>query len=318
MVKDLLIIGSGPTGLYAWKFANNLSLSGTIIEANYEVGGQANLAYPEKTIHNLPGISEIKAKDFVRNMLDDANNDNSKIELKTNTSVVEVIKVKTPDDFKFHFLVKFSDHCQATYKSILVCEGLGQYQSIRLVDDDWENIHYVVKNKEDFNNKKVVIFGGGDSAIDWAKNLSPNANVTLIHRREEFRGPIDSIKDDVEILTPFEFKEIRKTDGKKVKSIVVANNGLEKEVKFDECLVQFGAVIKPHPLKGLNLDRNDLNKIIVDLEMSTSVPGVFAAGDAVIYPTKKRNLIFGFQEAVTALSKIEMMINHKKIANKGW
>ncbi|WP_338972612.1 NAD(P)/FAD-dependent oxidoreductase [Spiroplasma endosymbiont of Panorpa germanica] len=318
MVKDLLIIGAGPTGLYAWKYANSLHLSGTIVEANYEIGGQANLAYPEKMIHNLPGIKEIKAKDFVNDLLEDANCLESKIRLKTNTSVLEIIKIKVDNDFENHFLVKFSNNVQKTYRAILVCEGLGEYQSIKLLEENWENIHYVVKDKKYFENKRVVIFGGGDSAIDWAHQFSEKSKVTLVHRRDEFRAAVQKIEGKVEILTPFEFKEIDKSENNRAKSLIIKSEEQEKRIHFDECLVQFGATIRPHTINGLNLQRNEFKKIIVNSEMESSCLGVFAAGDAVVYPTKKRNLIFGFQEVIIALSKIEMKINNKKIANKGW
>ncbi|AHI53542.1 thioredoxin reductase [Spiroplasma sabaudiense Ar-1343] len=318
MIKDLLIIGAGATGLYTWKIANSLELSGTIIEANFEVGGQANLAYPEKLIYNLPGISAIQAKDFVQNLLQDAQVETSKINLKTAVSIIEVIAIKVETDFNFHYLVKFSDKTQKTYKSIIICEGLGEYQAVRLTENNWANVHYVVNNKENFENKKVAIFGGGDSAIDWAKTLSQTAKVTLIHRRNEFRSPIDSIKDNVEILTPYEFCEIKKAEDNLIKSITIFNGKSKKEILVDEIIVQFGATIKPHPISGLEVKRNELKKIAVDENMQTSLAGVFAAGDAIFYPTKKRNLIFGFQEAVVGLSRIDLILNNKKIANKGW
>ncbi|AGR40871.1 NAD(P)/FAD-dependent oxidoreductase [Spiroplasma taiwanense] len=325
MVKDILIVGCGPTGLYAWKMAADLKLSGTVVEAKSTYGGQITSSYPEKYIHNFPAIDKILGNQAVQKMYECIKKDNN-INFFLNTIVTSINIIKPDcDEFENWFEVCFSNNTKQKFKRILFTDGFGIYKPIELTEKKYNNIIYTVKDIKSFKNQSILIFGGGDSALDWANELSSNKNlITIIHRRDEFRAKPLSLEQakskGVNFLTPYKFSEItgeKLNNAEKLKVIQVETNE-EKEICFDKVIVQFGYTIEKEKFENLNLEINKLKKIIVKSNMESSVEGIYAAGDCCHYDTKVRNLLAGFYEAMIAVVNIEKKVNKRKILNSGW
>ncbi|AHI52542.1 NAD(P)/FAD-dependent oxidoreductase [Spiroplasma culicicola] len=329
MIKDVLIIGCGPTGLYAWKMAADLNLTGTVVEANQSYGGQVVSNYPEKFIYNFPAIPKILGKEGMDQMYETIKKDEDMIETKFNTRITKIVAIQPDEDvelFENWFRVSFSDETEHLYKRIVFTDGIGIYTPIRLCDKNYQNVCYSVKDTNQYKDKDVVIFGGGDSAIDWANDLAPIAkSITIVHRRDEFRAKPGNItfaeKNGVKFLTPYLFDSITEEDGeiaKKLKLVHPEDESKSVEIEFDHIIVQFGQTIKKELLGLLEFDTNKLNKIIVNYHMESSVKGIYAAGDCCWYETKIRNLISGFYEAMHAIINIEKAVHARKILNNGW
>lgn len=328
MIKDVLIIGCGPTGLYAWKLAADLNLSGVIIDIQSSYGGQVSNYYPDKMIKNFPAIPEIKASDAMDQMYN-AINKQADIELKLNTKVKSIQLIEPQKDEKIlhknWFNVKFSDETSQQFKRILFADGVGIYTPIRLTEEDYNNVFYTVTDVNTFKDKDIIIFGGGDSAIDWANEIKKIAKtVKVIHRREEFRaqpGNINAAKDaGVEFYTPYTFTKIINNENNSINKIEIKNaeNNQKKVINCDYIVVQFGQQIIKNKFKNINLNIDHLNRIVVNYEFKSNVEGIYAAGDCCYYPTKTRSVISGIFEAMQAIINIEKIINNRKIANTGW
>ncbi|AKU80204.1 NAD(P)/FAD-dependent oxidoreductase [Spiroplasma turonicum] len=324
MVKDLLIVGCGPTGLYAWKIANNFNLTGDIIDINNTYGGQVTLMYPDKDIYNLPAIKSIKGKDAVKEMYDSIDHTIESFNEHFNTFIKDIIVLN--DNNQNMFKVTFSNDQTFTYKTILFTDGMGTYTPITLLEKNYKNIYYKIENLNDFKNINVVVFGGGDSAIDNANILSEVANsVKLIHRRDEFRtlqGDIkNTINKNIEILTPFIFDEVINENNNNITKFKVKNvndEKINKEIEVDKLVVYFGSKIKHLAYDGLELIKGNLDRIIVNQKMEASLQGIYAAGDCCDYDGKIRNLVSCVYEALTAIVNIDKKLKNKKLLNKGW
>ncbi|QEH61494.1 ferredoxin/flavodoxin---NADP+ reductase [Spiroplasma chinense] len=328
MTKDILIIGSGPAGLYAWKMASDLNLTGTVVEANTTYGGQVLNIYPEKTVLNLPAIVSLKGTEVIEQMYKAIKIDEEKINFKAETRVVDLQKIEPEErkeDFENWFKVTFSDGSVQNYKRILITDGVGVNSPIKLTPKDYDNIIYTIKDLNTFIDKDVLIFGGGDSALDWALELAKRSkSVKIIHRRDEFRakpGSLEAAKElGIELLTPYGFDSISSEQDNIAKSLKLINMTTKEEVivDFDLALVQFGVTIKKEKFDNLELEFNKMNKIIINEEMSTSVKGIYAAGDCCWYETKLRNLVSCFFEAMHSVINIEKTVNNRKVPNNGW
>ncbi|WP_339021198.1 NAD(P)/FAD-dependent oxidoreductase [Spiroplasma endosymbiont of Atherix ibis] len=326
MVKDILIIGCGSSGMYAWKMAADLRLTGDIVEAKDTYGGQVTTYYPEKYIYNFPAISKIQGQKAMDEMFKSIKKENNDIKLTYNTYVLEIKAIKPEDEKHINwFEVKFSNKEIKHYKRILFTDGMGIFKQIQLVDKLYDNIFYSITNMQSFKNQNVIIFGGGDSSLDWANELTNIVkSVTIVHRRNEFRAKPASIeeakKNQVKFLTPYNFKEISEDDNdiaKKIKITEIDSNQ-EVELEFDSIIVQFGSTIEKEKFTNLDLKINKLNRFEVDQTMQTSVKGIYAAGDCCIYETKIRNLISGIYESMQAVVNIEKIIKDRKAVNNGW
>lgn len=319
MIQDILIVGAGPVGLYAWKLAQDFGLSGTIIESSQEIGGQIVVSYPNKTICNIPGVLPIQGKKLVERLYECVDQDSTDIKLLLNTHITKIKKTKD----SFH--VTFSDKKIYNFKKLVLTSGFGKYKQIRLFEEEYENVSYIAEKLSFYKNKKVLIFGGGDSALDWALELAPIAkNIKLIHRRDEFRASIKKVEEvkklGVDVLTPYEFSSIKKQKGNKITEICLANT-LGKEtldLSCDELLVQFGQKIELNDFDKFEIATNVQKRILVDVNMQTNVDGIYAAGDAVFYEGKARNMIFGFREVANALIDVEKRLNNRQVMNNGW
>ncbi|AUB31220.1 NAD(P)/FAD-dependent oxidoreductase [Spiroplasma floricola] len=326
MVKDILIIGCGSAGMYAWKMAADLKLTGDVVEAKDTYGGQVTTYYPEKYIYNFPAIPKIQGQEAMDAMFKSIKKENDDINLTYNTYVLEIKTIKPEEEKHINwFEVKFSNKEVKQYKRILFTDGMGVFKPIQLVDKLYDNIFYSITNMQEFKNQNVTIFGGGDSSLDWANELTSIAkSVTIVHRRNEFRAKPASIeeakKNHVRFLTPYNFKEISEDDNdivKKIKIIEIDSNQ-EVELEVDSIIVQFGSTIEKEKFENLDLKINKLNRFEVDQTMQTSVQGIYASGDCCIYETKIRNLISGVYESMQAVVNIEKIIKDRKAVNNGW
>ena len=307
---DLTIIGGGPAGLYAAYYAGFRSLKVKIIDSLEELGGQVTALYPEKLIYDIAGFPQIYGKDLVKNLLEQG------LQYKPTVCLGEkVVMLKTNPDKTIQLLTQKGMHGS---RSVLITVGVGAFNPKRIPSANAEQFEgkglaYFVPDISRYNKKKVVIVGGGDSAVDWALNLLPRAvSVTLVHRRDGFRAHEESVrqlKASRAILKLFyEVKELRGAD--RLESVVIYNNKTKAEetLPADEVLgcLGFEASVGPLAAWGLKLQGND---IPVTTRMETNLPGVYAAGDVAAYPGKVKLIACGFGEAATAVNNAAAYLN---------
>ncbi|AKX34546.1 thioredoxin reductase [Spiroplasma litorale] len=325
MIKDLLIIGCGPAGLYAWKMAQNFNLTGDVVESKATYGGQVTNLYPSKEIFNLPAIKSITGKEAMDEMYNSLNHEYKAIECHFNTSVLD-IKITFNKELENNtFEVLFSNNLKYVYKTILFTDGMGLLLPIKLIDKDFDNVLYKYTNNNIFKGKNVVIFGGGDSAIDCSNELAPISNsVKLVHRRDEFRGMksglSNAVKSNVDVMTPYVFDKIINEKNNKIEKIALKNvlDSSTINVDLDYAVVHYGFKNQNLNFKNLEVLKNDLGKMVVDNKMQTSIKGIFASGDCCDYEGKIKNLVSCVYESLVAIVNIDKIINNKNLLNKGW
>lgn len=326
MIKDILIIGCGPAGLYAWKMGADLGLSGIVVEGLATYGGQVTNNYPEKIIYNLPAILQVKGLDMVENMYQ-AINKTADFEAKFSTFITSIEPIAPAEDTDIYqnwFEVRFSDKTTYTFKRIVFADGVGVYAPIRLVEDDYANVAYTVTDINKYQDKNVVIFGGGDSAIDWANHLLNIAKtIKVVHRRDEFRAQPANVSlaanNGVELLTPYSFAKIVTETGDQIKQIELTHEDESQLIlDCDEIIVQFGQKINKNYFENLNLAMNKVNRIEVNASFESSFSGIYAVGDCCTYPTKIRNILSSVFEAMHAVIDIEKIVHKRKVLNVGW
>ncbi|ASP28653.1 thioredoxin reductase [Spiroplasma corruscae] len=325
MIKDLLIVGCGPGGLYAWKIAQKYELSGDIVEAKDSYGGQVSNLYPSKEIHNLPAILSITGKEAMDAMFEsiDKTKNNIKSHFKTNVKNIKIVNNKELGIDLFE--VTLSNDKTFFYKTILFTEGLGSYLPIKLFEKDYKNVFYKIDDINYYKDKNVLVFGGGDSAIDAANQLIGTAkSIKIIHRRNEFRGLKanlrDSINKGVEIITPYTYENIIEEDDNSIKKIILKNveDDRKLEVELDFAIIFYGSSNQSFDFKNIKINKDDKNKIIVDSKMQSSIKNIFAAGDCCVHESKIKNLVATVYEALTAIINIDKVINAKDEVHRGW
>lgn len=302
-MNDIIIVGSGPIGLYSAFLASMHNLNYIIIESLNQVGGQLTSLYPDKEIVDLPGYNSIKAKDFINNLLNQ-NKNSLPIHLQE-----ELISYK-----KINNYIEITTN-KNTYqtKTLLLTTGMGKYSPRKLDLDNgtYSNILYSIKDLSMFKNKKIVILGGGDSAVDWANTLSKDNNVTIIHRRDDFRAKQESVnellKNNVTILKPFNVNKINSNDSI-ITSIEISSQTSNITIELDYLLVNYGLITTQNKLQL----ESKMNTFIVDSSMKTSEDNIYAVGDCCFYNGKVKNITSGLGEAVIAISKIDQIINPNK------
>ena len=305
MIKtDVVIVGAGPVGLFAVHQLGIKGLKSEVIDNLDRAGGQCIELYPDKPIYDIAGIPECTGKELTNNLLDQIK------PFKTNFHFNErVQEINSEGD---NWIIKTSQNKVFSSPNIIIAGGVGSFEPRRLSVKDAEkyegkNIFYSISDKNMFKNKKISIFGGGDSALDWALELSKIAKVTLIHRREEFRGAphtLNQIKKEgkVDIKTKFQLSSISGKNN--IESINIKNDdGKETEVKTDYILSFFGLIMKLGPITewGLNMDKKTIKVNTENFE--TNKKGIFAIGDICTYPGKLKLILSGFHEG--ALASVE-------------
>ena len=305
MIKtDVLIIGAGPVGLFTVQQLGLIGLKAEVVDNLDKIGGQCIELYPDKPIYDIPALPECTGESLTKNLLEQIKPFKTNFHL--NERVQEISKEKN------NWKIKTSKDKIFIAPNIIIAGGVGSFEPRKFLikeAEKFENngIYYSVKDKNYFKNKKVCIFGGGDSALDWAIELSKFAEVTLVHRRNEFRGSEHSSETakkfekegKLKIKTPFQIQSIERKD--KINSIILKKeDGKTEEIKTDFILGFFGLIMKLGPIAewGLNLDKKT---IPVDTEnFQTNKKGIYAIGDICTYPGKLRLILSGFHEGALA------------------
>ena len=301
---DVLVIGAGPTGLFCVHQLGIIGLRCEVVDNLDKIGGQCIELYPDKPIYDIPAISECTGKELTDNLI-------KQIEpFKTNFHLSDrVEEVKKNKDSWF---IKTNKGKEFQTSSIIIAGGVGSFEPRKFTIKDCEKFEgkellYSVKDKNLFKDKTVSIFGGGDSALDWAIELSAASNVQLIHRRDEFRAAQSSInkvkeldkKGKLELLTQYQLNSIEGND--KIKNISIKHDsGNVKKIKTDYVLGFFGLVMKLGPIAnwGLNLEKKHIPVNTENFE--TNQKGIFAIGDICTYPGKLKLILSGFHEGALA------------------
>jgi thioredoxin reductase len=280
-VYDLTIIGAGPTGLFATFYAGLRQMKTKVIDALEEPGGQVAVLYPEKYIFDVPGYSKILAKDLVKSLVEQAFQYNPTVVLGERVTALHkndgIIELATDKGTKHYS------------KAVLVAAGVGAFSPNRLEakgapEYEGKGVYYFVKDKSIFRDKRLLIVGGGDSAVDWALNIKDVAKkITLVHRRDVFRaheGSVTALKNsNVEVKLFYEVRSVA-GDGSKVTQAVIFDNRSQAEmtVDVDAILVNIGFRADLGPIKewGLQIDGREIR---TNGRMETNIPGVYVAGD---------------------------------------
>ncbi len=315
---DILIIGAGPTGLFAVFEAGLLKLRCHIIDALPQPGGQLAELYPKKPIFDIPGFPEVLAGDLVDNLMEQIKQFQPGFTLGQRAETIEKLDdgtfIVTTDKGKKH-------HAHA----VAIAGGLGSFEPRKPLIEDIEfyedkGVKYFIKNPEKFRDKRVVIAGGGDSALDWSIFLSNIASeVTLIHRRNEFRGALDSVekvqelknKGKIKLITPAEVTGLHGAE--RLEALDIAENGANRKIETDYFIPLFGLSPKLGPIAnwGLEIEKNAI-KVDNALDYQTNIPGIYAIGDVNTYPGKLKLILCGFHEATLMCQSVYQRMNPGK------
>ncbi len=316
---DILIIGAGPTGLFAVFEAGLLKLRCHLIDALVQPGGQCTEIYPKKPIYDIPGFPEILAGDLVDNLMEQCKQFEPGFTLGERAETIE----KQADG---SFVVTTNKGTVHRAKVIAIAGGLGSFEPRKPLIDrigffESKGVSYAIKDPEFYRNKNVVIAGGGDSALDWSIFLATIASkVTLIHRRNEFRGALDSVekvqrlkKDGlINLITPAEVVELEGSD--RLEAVLVKQEANEPlRLIADAFIPLFGLTPKLGPIAdwGLEIEKNAI-KVNNTLDYQTNIPGVFAIGDVNTYPGKMKLILCGFHEATLMCQSAYKIIHPNK------
>lgn len=307
MDTDLLIVGAGPTGLFAAYYAGFRGLSVALVDSLPELGGQITAMYPEKQILDVAGFPTVKGRDLVAGLVAQADSAHPTYLLgRTATTLVERDDVVE---------VALDDGLTVCAKAVLITAGIGTFSPRPLAaGDGWlgRGLEFFVPRFEPYADRDVVIVGGGDSAFDWALHLEPIAkSVTLVHRRDAFRAHQRTVAQvqasSVELVTRAQVTRLLGEDH--VEAVEITVDGADPVVRPAQAVVAaLGFIADLGPLQqwGLVTERRH---VVVDGAMRTNLARVFAAGDITEYPGKVRLIAVGFGEAATAVNNAAVVID---------
>lgn len=322
MIKtDILIIGAGPTGLFAVFEAGLLQLRCHLIDALAQPGGQCSEIYPKKPIYDIPGVPEVLAGDLVKNLMQQIAPFQPGFTLGERAETIEEQEDGT-------FIVTTNKGTRHQAPVVAIAGGLGSFEPRKPLLKDLpkfedKGVAYMIKDPEVYRDKKVVIAGGGDSALDWTIFLADVASeVTLVHRRNEFRGALDSVKKvqelkdqgKVRLITP---SEVVGLTGQDHLDGVVINRTSDPEsdihLETDHFIPLFGLSPKLGPIAdwGLEIEKNAI-KVDNTLDYQTNIPGIYAIGDVNTYPGKLKLILCGFHEATLMVQSAYQRIHPDK------
>ena len=305
MIKtDVLIIGAGPTGLFCAHQLGLIGLKCEIVDNLDKAGGQCIELYPDKPIYDIPAVPECTGEELTNNLLKQIEPFNVKFHLHER---VEIVKKENQN-----WYVKTNNNTEFSVFSIIIAGGVGSFEPRKFPLKDIEkfenkSLFYSIKDKNIFKDKTISIFGGGDSALDWAIELSQNSKINLIHRRDGFSGAqasVDKVKElekegKINLFTQYQINSIK--GGDSIESVSIKHDeGEIKEFKTDYVLGFFGLIMQLGPILdwGLNLNKKTIE---VDTEkFETNQPGIFAIGDICNYPGKLKLILSGFHEGALA------------------
>ena len=321
-LRDITIIGAGPTGLFGLFYAGMRQVSAQIVDALPEAGGQLAALYPEKFIFDVAGFSQILAKDLVRALVEQTRRFDGEVHLAQRVTALE----KDGDQ-----LVLVTETDRFPTRSIIIAAGIGAFSPRRLPQAcavPWygRGIYDVVTDPERFRGQRVIIIGGGDTAFDWGVQLLPRAaHVTIVHRSDRFRAHDATVNEyraavaagRAALLTFHELHDVTCRTGPDRFSHVVLRDVKTKtttEIEADVVLPMLGFVSDMGPIAewGLTIEKDE---IVVNSQMETGQPGVWAAGDVTTYPGKLKLIALGFSEAAIAVNQaVHWIYPDKKVA----
>ena len=304
---DTIIIGAGPVGLFAVHQLGIKGLSSIVIDNLDKVGGQCIELYPDKPIYDIPAVPECTGEELTKKLLEQIKPFNTEFFL--NERVEEVKQVKE------NWVIKTNNNNEFSAPNIIIAGGVGSFEPRKLATKEAEKfenkfLFYAVKDKEKLKNKNISIFGGGDSALDWALELSKFSNITLIHRRNEFRGAPHTLSEikklekegKITVKTPCQLESIEGNTKIDFLSIKFDDGKIEK-IKTDIILSFFGLIMKLGPIADWGLNMNKKTIEVNSKNFETNKKGIFAAGDICSYPGKLKLILSGFHEV--ALASVE-------------
>ncbi|WP_424766376.1 NAD(P)/FAD-dependent oxidoreductase [Paenibacillus sp. sgz302251] len=307
---DILIIGGGPAGLFAAFYGGMRQASVKLIESMPQLGGQLAALYPEKYIYDVAGFPKVTAQELVDRLIEQL--EHFKPEICLEEKVVNVIK---HDERLFEVVTDKAVHYA---RAVIITAGVGAFEPRRLelpeaAGYEKTNLHYFVGDLQRFKGQRVLVSGGGDSAVDWSLMLEPIAeSVTLIHRRDKFRAHEHSVQNlmssSVKVLTPVEITALHGDQNINKVILTDVKSKETSELEVDAVIVNFGFISSLGPIADWGIDIQG-GSIIVDTRMETNVAGIFAAGDITTYPGKLKLIAVGFGEAPTAINNAKVYVD---------
>ncbi|WP_457983197.1 NAD(P)/FAD-dependent oxidoreductase [Bacillus paralicheniformis] len=311
-IYDITVIGGGPVGLFTAFYGGMRQAKVKIIESLPKLGGQLTALYPEKYIYDVAGFPKVRAQDLINILKKQMEPFHPTICLE---EAVDQVEKKADGIFKLQ-----TNRGIHYTKTIIITAGNGAFQPRKLELNKAEtfeltNLHYFVEDMDQFAGKRVVLFGGGDSAVDWALMLESVAEkVTLVHRRDKFRAHEHSIEQlmnsSVEVKTPYVPTEI--IGDETITQMVVEHTkeGTQETIEVDDVIVNYGFISSLGPIKTWNLEV-EKNAIVVNSKQETNIPGIYAAGDICTYEGKVKLIIAGFGEGPTAVNNAKAYMDPK-------
>ena len=313
--RDVAVIGAGPVGLFAVFELGMLGLGCHVLDVLDMPGGQCAALYPEKPIYDIPGYPEIAAQELVARLSEQARPFDPLYHLGHRVDRLEALKGGG-------FRLGTEDGRDVVADAVVIAAGVGAFGPNRppldrIEEFEGKSVFYLVRRREDYRGRRVVIAGGGDSALDWTLSLAEvAAHVMLVHRRDKFRAAPQSLArlkelaetGKVELVTPCQLRALE-GEGGELKTVIVADlDGRERRLEADRLLPFFGLSMNLGPIAewGLALDQHH---IVVDpATCATSVSGIFAIGDIVAYRAKLKLILTGFAEAAQAARAIYALV----------
>ncbi len=317
---EVAIIGAGPVGLFAVFECGMLGLRCHVIDALAIAGGQCSALYPEKPIYDIPGYPRILAGDLIERLREQAT------PFDPHYHLAQQVTALTPlaDD---GWLLATSRQVSIRARAVIIAAGVGAFgpnrpplAGIQTFEgrSEGEGVHYLVGRREAYRGRRVVIAGGGDSAVDWALSLvEVAASVAIVHRRGKFRAAPDNVRrlealasaGAIELVVPYQLHALE-GDGAKLTAVVVRDlDGVEQRLPADALLPFFGLAQSLGPIAGWGLQMQKHHLAVDPATCATSLPGVFAIGDVVTYPGKLKLILTGFAEAAAAAHAIHPLVH---------
>lgn len=308
-IKDITIIGAGPSGLFTAFQAGMHEASVRIIDSLPEPGGQLTALYPEKYIFDAPGFTKITAKELAENLFAQANQ--FAPEFCLNETVITIANAQVRDGETTFELV--TDKGRYLSKTVIIAAGLGAFKPRSpgkpgIDKFEGNGVYYTVKEKGSFKGKDIVIAGGGDSALDWVINLLDTAGqISIVHRTDTFRAHPHTVQlvseqakqGRIQVLTPYEIKEV--TGNEHLEYVILSDsNGKEVPIKADALLLMLGFTSDLGPIGKWGLEIDD-SRIKVGQNMETNRKGIFAVGDIANYPGKLKLILTGYSDGAQAV-----------------
>jgi len=315
ITTDVAIIGAGPVGLFAVFELGMLKIKSVVIDTLPAVGGQCSALYPEKPIYDIPGFAAVDAQDLIKNLEAQAAPFAPHYVLGE-----QVVTCGKLDDGNWKLETNKGTviHC----KAVIIAAGCGAFGPNRpplagIEAYEGTNVHYMVRTREEFRGKKIVIAGGGDSAVDWANSLAEvAAKIYMLHRRDKFRAMPESVDKmqalvaagKIELVVPYQLEALEGANGALNAITVKSMDGTSRSLDAQHLLAFFGLSMELGPIAnwGLGLDMNHIT--VNHGTGETNVPGIFAIGDIATYPHKLKLILCGFAEAAHAAHTIRNIV----------